>query len=530
MDDDEVVYLAQALGESRQEGFRPASPLLSAEEELQLAAQVENSYAHASIERRRQIEAEAASDSALSQALRESAELATEKWKRQEDERLLAIQLEDSYRQAARQHQEQKDASFAGDIQISEALLDSHEHERVRSSLTETASTSLLHRACEHLQGSWDCPACTFRNDPYHSPCRACGQASPSHVLTFASIPPRLRYGVELELIVPNWVRDGYNCKWIAKELTKLGIPTEFRGYTHEIMTCWKIVTDASLSSSPNDLCCELVSPILVGDAGLENVRYLLESVRRLGIAINSTCGFHVHVDAETGQEQGVPAMGSLIGLQRIAQCFVALESAFDCLVTRDASRQATSRRTNQHRYCKSNRLAFGVLSNKKRWNQIAAANSVGELVRLVNPSADRYRKLNLTNLSKRERSSTCEFRQHGGVKELLTAEAWIRLILRFCDHASNRTSSSTQCFLSQEANVADELKALFELVACPGLEAYFTLERRLFSVVSPVSSDFSGKCRGTAKAWTCDSCKRRFGDSRSLSQHGTATGHTIHY
>eukprot|EP00561_Arcocellulus_cornucervis_P000765 CAMPEP_0185813670 /NCGR_PEP_ID=MMETSP1322-20130828/12108_1 /TAXON_ID=265543 /ORGANISM="Minutocellus polymorphus, Strain RCC2270" /LENGTH=45 /DNA_ID= /DNA_START= /DNA_END= /DNA_ORIENTATION= len=45
--------------------------------------------------------------------------------------------------------------------------------------------------------------------------------------------------------------------------------------------------------------------------------------------------------------------------------------------------------------------------------------------------------------MTNRDRPSTCEFRQHGGVSELLVAEAWIRLVLRFCSMVTKDSSVS---------------------------------------------------------------------------------------
>jgi hypothetical protein len=70
----------------------------------------------------------------------------------------------------------------------------------------------------------------------------------------------------------------------------------------------------------------------------------------------------------------------------------------------------------------------------------------------MTNPNNDRYRKLILTNLTRPDRPSTCEFRQHGGVSELLVAEAWIRLVLRFCSVTAGGVTASSSCLLPQGA------------------------------------------------------------------------------
>ena len=170
-------------------------------------------------------------------------------------------------------------------------------------------------------------------------------------------------------------------------------------------------------------------------------------------------------------------------------------------------------RRANQNRYCKSNRIALGEVSNRQRWDMITNTRNFTQLVQLVSP--DRYRKLNLTNIIRRDRPSTCEFRNHGGVEDLLEAEAWVRLILRFCERASQQSVDDTSiCLLTQGCTPEQELYALFQLLDCPGLEQYFHVDRRLFlkeRIVNP---------------WMCTVCRKEFQDSRSLTQHINALGH----
>eukprot|EP00560_Eucampia_antarctica_P003841 CAMPEP_0197836318 /NCGR_PEP_ID=MMETSP1437-20131217/28531_1 /TAXON_ID=49252 ORGANISM="Eucampia antarctica, Strain CCMP1452" /NCGR_SAMPLE_ID=MMETSP1437 /ASSEMBLY_ACC=CAM_ASM_001096 /LENGTH=57 /DNA_ID=CAMNT_0043442383 /DNA_START=101 /DNA_END=271 /DNA_ORIENTATION=+ len=48
-----------------------------------------------------------------------------------------------------------------------------------------------------------------------------------------------------------------------------------YRGYTHETSDTWKIVTDSTIQENQinQDLCFELVSPILCGNKGLQSLR-----------------------------------------------------------------------------------------------------------------------------------------------------------------------------------------------------------------------------------------------------------------
>jgi hypothetical protein len=357
--------------------------------------------------------------------------------------------------------------------------------------------------------------------------CNACGAPPPPQVLTYQQLPP-LRFGLEIELIVPNGKRDGFTYETLARlwETASVAVSTGpsskkkmtpkllFPGYTHGTCKGWTIKHDSSLQGdSPNDLCLELVSPVLQGEEGLQQLRVIMDRLRSLGISTNSSCGFHVHVDATRGNEQAVPAMATLFGIKKIARSFLALENAFDLLVGLSWENTEYHRRANQNRYCQSNRIAFGELSNRQRWECITNARNFTHLVRMVSPC--RYRKLNLTNIINRDRPSTCEFRHHGGVDDLQEAEAWIRLLLRFCDRASEHSmDDSSICLLPQGSTPKDEVFALFRLLDCPGLEQYFRLGRRLFLD------------ERMNNPWTCTVCRKVFQDSRSLSQHVRAVNH----
>ena len=134
----------------------------------------------------------------------------------------------------------------------------------------------------------------------------------------------------------------------------------------------------------------------------------------------------------------------------------------------------------------------------------------------MMNPNYDRQRKLNVTNLTKPDRPSTCEFRHYGGVQNLIEAESWIRLLLTFCQNVT--TSCKTTCILPEKATAKDELMALFDVIDDPGIEQMFTVDRKFFE-------EDTDRMRNE---WACKICRREFGNSRSLSQHCLAVGHGV--
>lgn len=58
----------------------------------------------------------------------------------------------------------------------------------------------------------------------------------------------------------------------------------------------WRADRDASIQCDPGYVPCEFVSPILRGEAGLTNLRQMLEFIRGIGGQVNRSCGLHITV------------------------------------------------------------------------------------------------------------------------------------------------------------------------------------------------------------------------------------------
>jgi hypothetical protein len=214
--------------------------------------------------------------------------------------------------------------------------------------------------------------------------------------------------------------------------------------------------------------------------------------------------------DNDGPSRQALPALGTLRGRKRVAHAFCCLEAAFDELVAR-AARHTQSRRTNRNQYCQSNVLLLGSRSRPQMWDHIDAATNVHELVARICP--DRYYKLNLHNLANAHRADTIEFRQHGGVNDAVAAEAWVRLVLRFVTQMARQTAAPI-AMPPQPYRTEQDLQQLFALVDCPGLESFYTMDRRLFQLSANI------------KEWSCKVCHRRFLRSQDLARHARATNH----
>ena len=95
------------------------------------------------------------------------------------------------------------------------------------------------------------------------------------------------KFGVELELVE-------ITREQAVRALTGVGIAVREEGYNHETRRHWKIVSDSSVRGG-----FEVVSPVLQGEAGLDEVRKATTALDDMGATANRSCGYHVHLDAE---------------------------------------------------------------------------------------------------------------------------------------------------------------------------------------------------------------------------------------
>ena len=105
---------------------------------------------------------------------------------------------------------------------------------------------------------------------------------------TQAKFNQGIGFGVEIETV-------GYaSHSAIARALSDAGIPTVAPGYTHATMFTWKVVPDGSLGRGG----AEIVSPILYGEDGLNQITLVAETLKAIGQRVNESTGLHVHHDA----------------------------------------------------------------------------------------------------------------------------------------------------------------------------------------------------------------------------------------
>ena len=116
------------------------------------------------------------------------------------------------------------------------------------------------------------------------------------------------KWGIEIELLYPN--RIGSFGDLASKVKTYLRLNDNYdlnigsSGYGHDLVTFWKVLSDASLRTDTGYTTAEIVSPPLKGDAGLAELKLVLGGLRSLGCKINLSTGIHVHHDINNWKDE----------------------------------------------------------------------------------------------------------------------------------------------------------------------------------------------------------------------------------
>lgn len=201
------------------------------------------------------------------------------------------------------------------------------------------------------------------------------------------------KFGVELEM-------NGISREKAVRVLSAIGLNIQSEGYNHIRRDYWKIVNDASVRNG-----FEVVSPVLDGEAGLEQLRAVVTALKDAGGTVDRSCGFHVHFDA---------ADLSLEHLRAIVTRYAAHEAKIDAFMP-------PSRRGNANNYCRG----LGALVGSPAFRR--AAN----LGQLVEAQPGRYFKVNLQS---HRVHGTVEFRQHSGTLDAPKAVNWVRFLAAFVE------------------------------------------------------------------------------------------------
>lgn len=148
-----------------------------------------------------------------------------------------------------------------------------------------------------------------------------------------ADLPADRTFGIELEVNPTVSRRDIADAILAAFRRNEIARDVVIEGYGHAGRgnRKWIVKTDASCGLRHDSGGYEIVSPVLKGWNGIEEVRVAMEAVDGLATArgvklINSRCGMHVHVGADG---LGVNGLKNLVaGVKRFEPMFLAISPA----------------------------------------------------------------------------------------------------------------------------------------------------------------------------------------------------------
>jgi hypothetical protein len=238
-------------------------------------------------------------------------------------------------------------------------------------------------------------------------------------------------FGIEIE-----FVNDGtYTQAQIASEIRSAGVDIRAEGYNHDTRPHWKLTTDATggMGTNGQRTGFEIVSPILDprnGDRCWNEIIIICNVLNRLGIKVNKSCGLHVHLDVSRLTPKKAASL---------AARYIRNEHFIDMAMPK-------SRRGNANYYCQSSTMhtinpaidPVGYMTaTNATLTQLRNVTRMTDIVRILNPYANRYRKINMVAFS---RQGTMEFRQAAGTTNSKKIIMWVRFLLALYGEAE-RTS-----------------------------------------------------------------------------------------
>lgn len=233
---------------------------------------------------------------------------------------------------------------------------------------------------------------------------KAEGRLNQVAVENFMPRPFERRFGIEIEMY-------GVDKQVLADTLRDAGINCFVEGYNHDTRGWWKVVTDGSLNGVN---AVELVSPILEGMAGMQDLERVCEVFTILRAKINKSCGLHVHFDAA--------GMG-LAEIKNLMLNYAAYEGQIDSFMP-------MSRRDNNNTYCKSLKTEKSKIENAMSILGLKAA--IGT----------RYKKINLESIV---RHGSVEFRQHSGTTEFEKIKNWVLFLHNLVDYSKTKRVAESE-------------------------------------------------------------------------------------
>ena len=283
-------------------------------------------------------------------------------------------------------------------------------------------------------------------------------------------------FGIDLEMFVSG----GQSV--VARALREEGLDAQVMGWgehTNGPNTNWHVTTDGSLGSYSTGV--EVVSPILKGDEGMEQIRKVTIALEKVNARVNKETGFHVHVEAR-----------GMLNDVKWAKTLVQMYSKYEHVI--DAFMPASRKRNNAYY---ANTMVQN--SHMKSWFKTLDESKDDRNARnfwrshFTHGSNGKYHKVNFAPLWSQE---TVEFRQHSGTVEFNKISAWVKTVIALVENSDrnkernikpvnpknkkvmNNITENSDYWTEMKAVLDADLKAFFRVIR-PDRKTAKTLRER---------------------------------------------------
>lgn len=238
------------------------------------------------------------------------------------------------------------------------------------------------------------------------------------------------KFGLEIEGLIKSRTE-------LTNELKRNGIECKRENYNHETKNHWKIVKDGSIRKEEGYECFELVSPILEGHDGLNQLETVCKVLYKLGAKVNSTCGLHVHFDARNFK---------ISTWQNLFINYANLQRTINQFLPK-------SRENNT--YC---RPLIGNAVDLKAFKTLVLGFDTVEKISSFY-KRERYHNINVESFT---RHGSVEFRQHGATIDFQKIKNWIMFLDKLVGFSEKGLFVKSDCFKELETVCGEELTNYF--------------------------------------------------------------------
>ena len=248
------------------------------------------------------------------------------------------------------------------------------------------------------------------------------------------------KVGLELELKPVS----GVTREQILDSIRAKGININYEGYTHEVMSSWKAVNDASVSNG-----FEIVSPPLAGMPRIEReVSLICEAVKGLA-KVDRQCGFHLHVDVlnkywakrrvnvnyRAGRIKAINSKPVRLFYAKLLKNYAYFQPVIDAIV-------APSRRVlTGHAYNNPIQDEWANITDEQ-----LKIYSEDKTMTAPPRGLDSNARYNVINFVSMAPYGTVEFRQFQGTLNSTKIINWVKLCERFVARTADRKYKNQDC------------------------------------------------------------------------------------